>query len=409
MTKSPIATAHKASLSDNGPGQSPFGDRTAPISTGSANSDLVGSENARQNLSTPALVLDLDAFERNVKRMADIAMTAGLALRPHAKSHKCSEIAKRQISAGAVGVCCATLEEAETMVAAGVPGVHVTSPATGTRKVQQLISLAQRAPDLMVVIDHVENARDIAKAAEAAGQCINVLIDIDPEMNRTGVVTTGELLALAQIADDAPALQYRGIQCYEGILQHFEDAKERRAAVEHNGKRLAAMIAELTKAGLEPAIVSGAGTGSAQMESAEIFTELQAGSYVVMDVEYARVRTDGTHTLPFEPALFISSTVLNSHRNGQSTIDAGTKAVARGWSMPILTNPADTGIAYEFSGDEHGRLVYPGKTNTQLPPGSRVELFIPHCDPNVDLYAYFHCMRGDKLVDIWPIDARSNR
>lgn len=377
----------------------------------SPNSGLIGRADARRCLSTPCLVLDLDAFEANIARMAEVVRSAGLGLRPHAKSHKCSEIARRQIEAGAVGVCCATVAEAEAMAAAGVTGIHVSSPAVGEAKIRQLIGIASRSPatPLMVVVDHEQNLRQIAAAAEAAGLTIDVLIDLDPGMDRTGVVRDEDVVALALVAKSLAGVHYRGLQCYYGNLQHIASFAERSGAIETLSVRIEGLRAMLTAGGAAAEIVSGGGTGSAHIERATAFTELQAGSYVFMDVEYCKVYQADGLPLPFDPSLFISATVINSHRDGQSTIDAGTKAAARGWSMPTLTAPADMRIDYEFSGDEHGRLVYRDNANDRLAPGQTVELLTPHCDPTVALYAFYHCVRGNTLVDIWPIDARSQR
>lgn len=374
-----------------------------------ANTALVDAPNSRQRLTTPALVLDLDAFEANIARMAKIGQDSGLALRPHAKTHKCSQIALRQIDAGAVGVCCATTAEAAAMAAAGVRGIHVTSPAVGDSKIGQLVDVGRRNDGVMVVVDHEANLRDLSRAANSARITVDVLVDIDPGMNRTGVVHDDDAGLLARLAADLPNVRYRGLQCYFGNIQHIVDFEDRRAAVDRIGGRVRRLRRELAAAGLEPQIVSGGGTGSAGIETSETFTELQVGSYIFMDVEYCGVLMKDGSRLPYVPSLFVASTVVNSHRSMQSTIDAGTKALVRGWSNPVLTRPEESQIDYEFSGDEHGRLVYRNKTNRHLVPGDKVELLTPHCDPTVDLYAFYHCVRGDILVDIWEIDARSIR
>ena len=220
------------------------------------NEGLIGRADGRRRLTTPALVLDLDLFEANLATMAGLASESGQTLRPHAKSHKCSAIAKAQIVAGAVGVCCASLREAEAMVAAGVSGVHLTSPVVGEAKVGRLAALAVSAPDLSVVADHPKNVAEIDAAVGGAGAHLRMLVDIDPGMGRTGVTGSQSAVAMARDIDVATSLSYAGVQAYSGIVQHIEDYAARREAYGPQLDGLKQTCDALTEAGLPPEIVT---------------------------------------------------------------------------------------------------------------------------------------------------------
>ena len=226
------------------------------------NEGLIGEAGARQRLTTPALVLDLDRFEANLATMARLAKESGQALRPHAKSHKCSTIAKVQIAAGAVGVCCASLREAEAMAAAGVTGVLITSPVVGEAKIGRLAALAAAAPDLMVVVDNPRNVTEIDAAAGAAGAHLRMLVDVDPGLGRTGVIGSQSALALARDIDRAGNLSFAGVQAYSGMVQHIENYAARRDTYGPQLDDLKQICDALIKVGLAPGIVTGGGTGS---------------------------------------------------------------------------------------------------------------------------------------------------
>ena len=254
------------------------------------NEGLIDVPGSRRALLTPALVIDLYKFEANILRHVRICGEAGLRMRPHAKTHKCSEIAKRQVEAGAVGVCCATLHEAEVMVGNRIEGVLITSPVVGAARIVRLMKLADGARHFKVVADNPGNLREISEAASSLGNPLEVLVDIDIGMQRTGVANAEDAIALAQMIADAPGLSYRGVQAYSGRVQHIIDLDERRRVYAAQLARLEAVIAALTAAGLTPAIVSGGGTGSLVIDvETGIFTEHQTGSYIFMDVEYNEV------------------------------------------------------------------------------------------------------------------------
>lgn len=370
------------------------------------NGSLIGVPGSRWRLHTPALVLDLDAMERNLELMAAHCRAAGQALRPHAKSHKCAAIAKAQRAAGAVGACCATLREAEAMADAGVP-VLITSPPTGAAKVARLMALHRRVPELAVVTDTLAHARVLAAAA-TLDRPLAVVVDFDVGSHRTGAADAAAAVAIARVIDAAPGLAFAGVQAYYGHLQHVESYAERAAAVAAEHARLAEAVAALAAAGLAPALITGGGTGTHDIDHRHgLFTELQAGSYLFTDVQYNQVALTEADPRPFAPSLFVHATVVNDVHDTHAVIDAGLKSFATDGPAPELSDGAPAGASYRFFGDEHGAVVY-GAGNERLEVGAQLACLVPHCDPTVNLYDAYHCVRGDTLVDIWPIDARGN-
>ena len=387
---------------------------TGPISAlkpnASPNQGLIGQKGGRNALDTPALVLDLDALERNISAMAAHAKAAGVALRPHAKTHKSVEIARRQVAAGAIGISCVTLGEAEVMVRAGLPGVHVTSPQVTPPKIARLMALNRDAPrGLSVAVDHPENLRALSEAASLSGKSLSVMIDFSAGHNRTGCANPSDALALARAARGAAGIDIAGIQSYSGQLQHISSRAERRDRVLEQAGILRELLRALEREGLAMPVVSGGGTGSFDLDpEARVFTELQVGSYVFMDVDYLRAMKDGRNAPPFETALFVQTAVVSVNAKDYVTTDAGLKCFATDGPLPEPALGAPPGSRYEFFGDEHGRFyVPPGSPRPAL--GDRVECVTPHCDPTVNLHDFYHVVRGDTLVDIWPVDARGKR
>src|SRR5690242_14598322 len=239
------------------------------------NERLIGKSGSRAMLDTPALLIDRDALERNIVAMAMHARAVGVNLRPHAKTHKSARIADMQVAAGALGICCATLGEAEVMVTAGVPGVHITSPQVTEPKIARLVALhAQPHDGLSVVVDHPDNLAALARAARRAAKPLDVLVDFSAGHGRTGCADEAALAALARAAVAAEGIVFRGIQSYSGNLQHIPSRDERRSRALAQLDRLRGMIARLRDAGVEVPIVSGAGTGTFDLDpAARVFTE----------------------------------------------------------------------------------------------------------------------------------------
>ena len=366
-----------------------------------ADPNLMGQPGSRALIPTPAAVLDLDAFDRNIMKMHDRVKAAGLALRPHAKSHKCSAIAHRQIAAGAVGICCAKLAEAEAMAAAGVAAILVTSPIAGPAQAERAAALAQQVADFRIVIDHPDGAAELGAAAQVP---IQVLIDVDPGMGRTGVNSPEQAVEVFRAIAAQPHLQLIGVQCYGGHWQHMEGANVRAAAIADGMAYLSRVIAALRQAGATIDVVTGGGTGSFAADAAQgILTELQPGSYPFMDREYRdalKEDPDGA----FEQALTIAATVISANHPKWVTVDAGLKAFATDGPLPVAVTPKFAGSAYRFFGDEHGRLMRPDGQATER--GERIDFVPPHIDPTLDRYDVIHFVRGDVLLEIAPVEGR---
>ena len=372
------------------------------------NAYLVGRPGSRTELDTPALLIDLDALEANIAAMAAHCANTGQRLRPHTKTHKSVEIARRQVAAGAVGVCCATLGEAEVMGRAGIPGVHISSPVVRPHRIERLVALNAVAEGLSVVADHPDNIAALNVAAEASGKPLNVFIDIDVGSRRTGVPSAQQAVALAKQADDAPGLNYAGIQGYAGGLQHIYDWDERCSRSQEVADFLAETRRQLAEAGLEPPIITGGGTGTHDMDWRQgVLTELQAGSYIFLDTDYQAVTHIEEAATRFREGLFVQASVVSAAQEDCVTTDAGLKAFATDCGMPGLRRGAPTGATYGFAGDEHGRITF--HSDERIGLGAVVECLSPHCDPTVNLYQVYHVVRGETLVDIWPVDARGLR
>jgi 3-hydroxy-D-aspartate aldolase len=376
-----------------------------PTRSESPNTSLKGVAGSRQRLVTPCLVLDLDLLEANVAAMAAHCRRVGLALRPHSKTHKSVNIARLQIESGAAGICCATIGEAEVMAGAGLPGVLITSPVVQQANIERLIALNRTGKGAMTVADHPENARAIARAAEAAGVSVGVLVDFDIGLGRTGCATVEDAVGLAKLIHETKGIELAGLQGYAGHLQHIEGFAARRELDGVQAGTLAGVVRALEGEGLKPPIVTGGGTGTHDIDHRDgVFTELQAGSYTVMDVEYADVElVEGR--VPFAAALFVRTTVVSANARGMVTTDGGLKRFATDGPKPRIARGAPEGAIYAFAGDEHGCVVF-ADASQSLAVGSALECIVPHCDPTVNLYDHFHCVRGNDLVDIWPVDAR---
>ena len=365
-------------------------------------------QGGRAALNTPVLILDLDALNSNIAAMAAFAETAGLALRPHSKTHKCPDIARLQIRAGAVGQCCAKLGEAEALAEAGVTmGLLITSPVVSVPAIARLVDLNAKAEGLMVVVDHPVNARALQAAAEVAGQTLDVLIDIDPGLHRTGVTSSEAAVALWREIAGSAALRFKGVQFYCGAQQHIPAFEDRRQAIVELAEQARRVIAALKEAGAEVSMVTGGGTGTHRIDvELGLFTELQVGSYIFMDRQYGEcaLAAEGGAAL-FETALMIDARVISANTPGLVTIDAGLKAFATEAGAPPILSGAPKGAQYRFMGDEHGAVIYKdAEPAPQL--GDLVTLGAPHCDPTVNLYEAYHVVQGDVLRDIWPIAGR---
>jgi D-serine deaminase-like pyridoxal phosphate-dependent protein len=366
----------------------------------------LGEPGSRRLLETPALECDLDALDDNINVMANLAQAAGLALRPHVKSHKSAFIAARQLSAGAVGLSFAKLSEAEAVIEA-LSSTHdrpvsalVTSPFVGARFAERAWLLHQRC-DLIVVADALDGVGELASSARGERE-LTVLCDVDVGMGRTGVADVEAALRLVERIDASPGLRFGGVQGYAGNLQHVHPKQERRDRLRSSTNRLSEVIAALEGVGHEVALRTGGGTGSALIDiELGVLNELQSGSYLFMDREYRDVLGDDPEGR-FRQSLTIATTVISANHDGHVTIDAGLKAMATDVGAPLVVGH-ETTVPYHFRGDEHGSLITPDSLFSR---GERVNLVPPHCDPTVNLYDVIWMVRGDAVIDVAVVDAR---
>lgn len=360
-----------------------------------------GNGLTKADLVTPALLLDMDLFEANVAKLAAHAKAAKINLRPHGKTHKCAEIAKRQLQAGAIGLSVATIREAEAMAAAGIRGLLITSELVGAPKIKRLISLAGRAPDTLAVVDNAEHAAQLNEAAGAAKLRLNVLMDVDPAGRRTGVAPGDAAMGLAERLLKMPHLKLRGIHGYSGMSAHVNTYEARRA---HSAKVMTPVLetfARMKKAGMPVEIMSGGSTGTYNIDTElEGMTELQCGSYVFMDKEYRDIGGRGGPIYDdFGCALTVMGTVISRNYDDRATVDAGIKAFAKDRKFDAEVKGL-TGVSFAAGSDEHGILTLQNPSR-EIRLGDRIEFIVPHCDPNLNLYDRIFCVRGEKVVDVW--------
>ena len=361
-------------------------------------------------IETPALVIDLDAMRRNIERMATFARSHGLALRPHAKTHKSAAIAKLQIEAGAVGVCVQKLSEAEALAAAGLADIFISNQVIAPAKLARLVALARRIT-LAVAVDStlgIERLVEAWRAGVIDGKSVDlgVFVEIDVGQGRCGVAPAAAGGLARQLV--AHGMRFAGLQAYHGKAQHLRGAHEREAAVRHAASCVRAALAGITSAGIGCPLVTGGGTGSFGFDAASgVYGELQPGSYVFMDRDYADNETD-PRAPRFEPALFVKSQVI-SRGLSHAVVDAGHKSHAIDSGPPQVWQRE---LLFSNGGDEHGILQpRPGAAADALPQlGDTVWLLPGHCDPTVNLHERYIVVRGglDRgTVDaVWPVDAR---
>lgn len=364
---------------------------------------------ALADVDTPALIVDLDAFEHNLKTMADAVAKAGVKLRPHAKTHKSPIVGLKQMALGAVGLCCQKVSEAEIMVQGGIPDVYVSNEVFGARKLDRLAALARQAR-VMVAVDHEAAVEALGTAARRAGVTLRTLVEINVGANRCGVEPGAPAVALAQRVAREKGLHFAGLQAYHGRAQHLRTIEERRAAIKGAIEMSGTTANLLRKAGLDCEVIGGAGTGTFEMEAASgVYTELQAGSYCFMDANYARnKRADGGRFDTFQHALFVYATVMSTPVAERAVVDAGLKALAFDSGPPEVSRLS--GAVYERPSDEHGNLNV-AACNERPKLGDKVLLIPGHCDPTINLHDWYVGVRGigssdARVESVWPVAAR---
>jgi D-serine deaminase-like pyridoxal phosphate-dependent protein len=361
---------------------------------------------ALRDVPTPALAVDEEPLDRNIAAMAEFARRAGRSLRPHAKTHKSPDIARKQIEAGAIGICCATVPELQAMADAGIPGLLLTAAMQDTAKIETLVAIAKKTR-ITVAVDHLSQIKALTAKLLADAAPIGVIVDVDVGQKRTGVCDVRDTVSIAKLVAQDKRLLFRGLQGYAGHAQHIVAFEERTREAARVSVLLGEHIAALRQAGFEPEIVSGSGTGTHGIDlNNQPFTEIQAGSYVFMDADYARILGRNGEGLPFECSLFMLATVTSANRPGQVTVDAGTKSLAVNGPSPHRIVGAPSGTAFQFAGDEHGILSFPeGSKAPKL--GDRILMSVTHCDPTVNLFSVIHAVSNSSEVKKWPVVGRN--
>jgi D-serine deaminase-like pyridoxal phosphate-dependent protein len=365
------------------------------------------SVHSKFDLDTPCLVLDMDFLEENLRKMQDIVSRADKNLRPHTKTHKCSTLAHKQLRAGAIGVCASKVSEAEGLVRAGIDGILITGPVATPTKIKRLVELLETTPSLMIVVDHRDSVELLASALHAKSITMDVLLDVDAGLNRTGV-KPGNAFELADFILTQPNLRLRGIQAYAGQVQHIPSYETRKTASHQCLLEPGNIFRELHSVVKTCTIFSASGTGTFDIDlNVPEVTELQVGSYVCMDAEYLAIGSaeNLSQFLAFGPALRLLTSVVSSNHQGFVTVDAGLKSLYRDGGIPQIVGPEFAGLKYDWFGDEYGKVTCPD--NVETPSiGTVLEFVTSHCDPTINLFDRYYLTRGNQVVGVWPIDLR---
>jgi D-serine deaminase-like pyridoxal phosphate-dependent protein len=353
------------------------------------------------SINTPALVLDLDAFEFNLRQMADLARRHGVALRPHAKAHKCVAIAQAQMALGAVGLCCQKLSEAYPFANAGIRDLLISNEFVGPHKTAMAVELAG-ACDLSVCVDHVEQIHALGTAADTAGVRLRVLTEIDIGQTRCGVTSQDDLLVLVEAINRYPSLRFEGLQAFNGKIQHEAAFGPRKSAAMVAIDLVASYLRCLEARGIAVETVTGGGTGTAEFDvTSGVYTEIQPGSYVIMDRHYGASEWSGAVTP--RHSLKVATTVMSTHPSGRAVLDVGLKGLTLDSGLPALSGVATEQAQVMRVNDEHS--VIEGQPGLfQL--GDQVMVIPGHCDPTVNLYDEIVGIRNGVVESVWPVDAR---
>jgi D-serine deaminase-like pyridoxal phosphate-dependent protein len=355
-------------------------------------------------IETPALVIDLDALERNIAKMAEFARRSGVRVRPHAKTHKSPAIALRQIAQGAVGQCVQKVGEAEVLVRGGIKDVLVSNQVVGERKLRRLAALARDA-SIALCFDAPEQVDAASRVARDFGVELGALVEIEVGMQRCGLAPGAPAAELARRIAQAPNLKFRGLQAYHGRAQHFATYEERAQAIAFAIDAVQETLRSLAVEKLACEIIGGAGTGTFAIEAASgVYNELQVGSYVFMDTEYARIRgKSGEAYSEFEHSLFVLAAVISAPAAERAVVDAGLKSYSAERGPPWVHNRPD--IEVVGVSDEHGNLKL-GPRAQRLSIGEKIWLIPGHCDPTVNLHDWYVGVRNARVEVLWPISAR---
>ncbi|HBS38115.1 MAG TPA: alanine racemase [Rhodobacteraceae bacterium] len=358
------------------------------------------------DIQTPCLVLDLDALERNVKKMGDFAKAAGMRHRSHGKMHKSVDVQKLQESlGGACGVCCQKVSEAEVFARGGIKDVLVSNQVTAPQKIDRLAGLPKLGARTICCVDDIANIANLSAAAVKHGTQIECLVEIDCGAGRCGVTTTPAVVELAKAIDAADGLKFAGLQAYQGAMQHLDSYAEREGKTQIAIDMVKDAVDTLKADGLECDIVGGGGTGSYYFESAsKVFNELQCGSYAFMDADYGRILDENGNRIDegeWENALFILTTVMSHAKADKAIVDAGLKAQSVDSGLPFIFGRTD--VKYVKCSDEHGVVADEGG---MLKVNDKLKLVPGHCDPTCNVHDWYVGVRGGKVETVWPVSAR---
>ena len=358
------------------------------------------------DIQTPCLVLDLDALERNIKKMGDYAKANGMRHRAHGKMHKSVDVLKLQQDLGhAIGVCCQKVSEAEVFGRGGIKDVMVSNQVTDPVKIQRLAEMPKLGCRVLVCVDDPENVKALSEAAVAAGTQLEALVEIDCGAGRCGVSTTQDVVNIAKLIDSAEGLKFAGIQAYQGAMQHMDLYADRKEKLDIAIAQVADAVQGLKSNGLECDIVGGGGTGSYYFESGSgVYNELQCGSYAFMDADYGRILDENGKRIDdgeWENALFILTTVMSHSKADKAIVDAGLKAQSVDSGLPFVYGRDD--VEYLKCSDEHGVVADP---DGALKVNDKLRLVPGHCDPTCNVHDWYVGVRNGKVETVWPVSAR---
>ena len=356
-----------------------------------------------EDVCTPALIIDLDSFEGNIRKMAAFNKKMGVRHRAHAKTHKSAAIARIQMSMGeAVGICCQKVSEAEAIVDGGVNDVLVSNQVVNLRKIDRLAQLAKKAR-MLVCVDDLGNVDDLSAAAVKHSVTIECLVEIDCGAGRCGVQWGDPVVEIGKKIAASDGLKFSGLQAYHGAAQHVHDFEERKGQIDAAIKQVGDTVEMLKAAGLECDIVGGAGTGTYYFEGTSgVYNEMQSGSYIFMDADYQRVLDDnGNRISEFDNSLFIWTSIMSKTKRDKAICDAGLKAQSVDSGLPVIFGRDD--IEYIKCSDEHGLIADP---NNVLKLNDKLKLIPGHCDPTCNVYDTYVGIRNGKVECLWPVTAR---
>ena len=359
-----------------------------------------------KDIQTPCLILDLDALERNIKKMGDYAKAHGMRHRSHGKMHKSVDVQKLQESlGGAIGVCCQKVSEAEVFARGGIKDILVSNQVRDAAKIDRLAKMPKLGATVTVCVDDVANVTDLSAAAQKHGTNLGVFVEIDCGAGRCGVKTTPEVLEIARAVAAAPNLTFKGIQAYQGAMQHIDSYEERKAKLDAAIAQVKDAVDALEAEGLRPEFVSGGGTGSYYFESnSNVYNELQCGSYAFMDADYGRIHDKDGKRIDqgeWENALFILTSVMSHAKPHLAVVDAGLKAQSVDSGLPFVYGRDD--VKYIKCSDEHGVVEDPQGV---LKVNDKLRLVPGHCDPTCNVHDWYVGVRNGKVETVWPVSAR---